>query len=976
MRDPFCPLQATFFIMSYSGGGTLTLPSPTHTHHVDVTSAVRTIRRSLSRSPSKFRFVTSRSGSSSPVSAQSPSPKSSNTPLDDNSNSQSAPSHTPSPLARPFPPSVKLSLRSSTRPKMTSPRASYGRTSPKSPLKRALSETSDSGNSTRRSSKESLGGPGSSKGSTSSPPLRMSLDTDRESSQMESFGPINQVLARFTEENHDPSNLSGISSPLKRNDAIMNLDQASLGSPVAKRRSLHASASLGHEFSVFDQGNVPSTFDIHDDGNHEYELSPISFTAGNPALVNALGAMPRRSSSLRKSTLQQRHGDKQTSWGRKHAAQLEAAKMNSIEFPSDLSTPIASKNRPRLSLDQFLPPPPRDSPFSNQGSLPNPSAHMIPPPPERQAHPLSRTMTQSSSNSSICVEDESPTHVPVHFRDHPRPRIDFSKSLPAGALRPQMLAAIAREEGDSFSTPPNYKAVKPLPAAFMSTGLISKVNRFPEEPQPVHGAKGQMPDTPCKKQNNVFATYPQPVPGSAIAKARHIRHSFGTPSTPFNPNGSSKTKSIFSKRNVFGSSFGQAGLSRRGSFLSTDGDDLGSSPLADEKQDCLMTGDDDFPPTPTKQATTSIGSTDEPASIKPLSLRGLPSSTSVIGMDLLSGDVSNSSKSNLLTLDGNKYDSTSTIPRGDPATPSGFRMSSRASSSFHRSRTSRGSSMFLPMSLHSTPPSHSYTLPAIKLSQAKIGLPAPASPLDRVDFTQGSSPITPQAPCSNDMLPPDPSRLSISNTKDEQAKRLFSDKGSTRPPATPTAGRESFSQFGERRLSVTPINNSFSPDLDDALLSRFDKVELIGNGEFSTVYKVSAPSTNTSSRNTMLQFAPTGSPLAEKSLTPVAGHEQVFAVKKARQAYQGVRDRGRKLREVEVLKALNNHDHIVHFIDHWEARDHLYIQTEYCEEGSLDTFLSQVGRKGRLDDFRIWKIMLETSQVRRTATLRINSLTL
>ena len=51
-------------------------------------------------------------------------------------------------------------------------------------------------------------------------------------------------------------------------------------------------------------------------------------------------------------------------------------------------------------------------------------------------------------------------------------------------------------------------------------------------------------------------------------------------------------------------------------------------------------------------------------------------------------------------------------------------------------------------------------------------------------------------------------------------------------------------------------------------------------------------------------------------------------------------------------------------IDSWEHHGHLYIQTEYCSEGSLDTFLKAVGQAGRLDDFRIWKILLETAQVR------------
>ncbi|GKT60410.1 hypothetical protein ColTof4_00543 [Colletotrichum tofieldiae] len=43
---------------SNSSGGTLTVPSPTHVHHVDVlASSVRSLRRSLSRSPSKFSLA-------------------------------------------------------------------------------------------------------------------------------------------------------------------------------------------------------------------------------------------------------------------------------------------------------------------------------------------------------------------------------------------------------------------------------------------------------------------------------------------------------------------------------------------------------------------------------------------------------------------------------------------------------------------------------------------------------------------------------------------------------------------------------------------------------------------------------------------------------------------------------------------------------------------------------------------------------
>jgi mitosis inhibitor protein kinase SWE1 len=47
----------------------------------------------------------------------------------------------------------------------------------------------------------------------------------------------------------------------------------------------------------------------------------------------------------------------------------------------------------------------------------------------------------------------------------------------------------------------------------------------------------------------------------------------------------------------------------------------------------------------------------------------------------------------------------------------------------------------------------------------------------------------------------------------------------------------------------------------------------------------------------------------------------------------------------------------VQYIDDWEHNFHLYIQTEFCEEGTLDKFLANIGQVGRLDDFRIYKIL-------------------
>ena len=843
---------------SYTNGAGGALALPSHVDHVDVTSAVRSLRRSLSRSPSKtFRLVT-KSPSSSPKSPLSPcptSPRHRSTSQSANifTNTPNNPPHTPSPLAVPFPPSAKLALRSSSRSKGPPSRpSSRTRASPKSPTKRALSQTPDSGNAPPSSSACSSSGQENSRSTT--PTERRSFEKiSRMPFNPENINaPVNPALSRLGLDGaNDNQTTSSTSSPLKRSDAIMNLDQASLGSPVAKRRSLHGSASFGHDFNVFDHGPQASSpqFDIHDDSNNEYELSPASL--GSENLASPVSSMPRRSSSLRKSTLQQRHGEK-TSWGRRHAAQVLAAQQLA-STAVEPGTPNLIKNRPRLSLDQFMPPMARDSPFTSQGGLPSSSIHMLNA-PAHQPHPLSRTMTTSSSGSSIV--DESPTHIPVHFGEKPRPKLDFSKSLPAGSLRPTNIEDQSAEQSGSFSTPQNYKSVKPLPAAFMSTGLISKFNRNPEEQAaPRRGAgKGIVPDTPCKK-HNAFATYPSLVPSSAVARARHIRHSFGTPSTPFNPHGGqTPAANLVKSTGVFGSFFANKGLHRRGSFLSVDGEENGGSP--DTKGDSQSSVDIELPPTPTRQALVSALPYQKQGNGSPSNHRGFAAS----------------------------------VPSG-------------------------------------------------------------------IDFGG----LTPQTPLE-DMPPPDNRSLPITTLRDG----VPANNASMLPPATPTTGRDYFSRIDGRHLSTTPVSAFAPSDRDESLSARFEEFEMIGTGEFSRVYRVKqiVPSVQTHSFDSS-----TPEPRGRSPPAPVT--EQVFAVKKTRMPYQGPKDRLRKLQEVNVLKALGRSDHVIQLVDSWEERNHLYIQTEYCEEGSLDVFLSEVGRRGRLDDFRIWKIMLELGQVCRLHLFRL-----
>ncbi|KAH6697604.1 mitosis inhibitor protein kinase SWE1 [Plectosphaerella plurivora] len=865
---------------SNSGGGTLTVPSPTHVHHVDVfSSGVRTLRRSLSRSPSKFNLGRTNSQTSSdsslasqPQTASEQSPCRRLSPMTRSQNHSTTPVTAPSlfssttPLHAPpttslshFSPSVKLSLRSAKSSKSgASPSRPLSRlrASPKSPLKRTLSSTNNSESSTPLPSGSNSPGQENSHNSHNSTTQRSPLTrggsiprrplekSSRHSLHLDVSGSAHQALVRALEGNGDLLAKVSIepgtagSGALKRSDAIMDLDQPNVSSPVAKRRSLHGISSLGYTDvggSIFGGANLGATpvamshnnsFEIHEDittSNREYELfgsgstpaprEPIPSPTPTPSI-------PRRTGSLRKSTLQQRQHDR-SSWGRRSGANHLA------QMGGEFATPNV-KNRPRLSMDQFLPPQvSRDSPFVST----TPSA-----PPPQQPHPLSKTLITSASGNSL--EERTSTNVAPAVFAKPQAPVNFAKSLPYGIGQPDKV------------TP--FKDVKPWAGAFMSTGLISKVNRNPEDD--LH--KVTMPDTPCKKPTNGFATYPPP-PGSAMKKRNGGRSGFGLPSaTPFNNTSPTHSRSIFSSSNPTKglSLFQRLGPrhSRRGSLLSMDGDDKKFTFESSSSVPAVATTE--APPTPTKQSI----------------------STPVL----------------------------SEFAERDPGSES---PSAQRSMSFFG--TGR-------------PP--------------QISRESTASPVEL------RTPKTPQA----SVVLPDASHLSISNPVDFRQSM----GPGTAPPVTPS-GRESF--FNSSLNLSTPVNGNgrAAPDVDDSLYSRFDKVELVGKGEFSSVYRVVK---SASLRASFLSvFSGTPSKASPRSPEP----DRYFAVKKARKPFLGPKDRENKLREVRALQALTHADHVLRYVDSWEFDHHLFIQTEFCDEGTLDKFLSNVGRKGRLDDFRIWKII-------------------
>ncbi|WWC91977.1 uncharacterized protein L201_006930 [Kwoniella dendrophila CBS 6074] len=121
---------------------------------------------------------------------------------------------------------------------------------------------------------------------------------------------------------------------------------------------------------------------------------------------------------------------------------------------------------------------------------------------------------------------------------------------------------------------------------------------------------------------------------------------------------------------------------------------------------------------------------------------------------------------------------------------------------------------------------------------------------------------------------------------------------------------------------------------EDLFEKKFITLEVLGKGAFSTVVKVQD-----------------------------RHGDGLWAVKKARGVFDGIKDRLRHLEEVDILRHLSKNpcSHVIKFEDAWEQNRQLFIQTELCL-GSLAFFLEEYGRVvERLDEGRVWKIIRELS---------------
>jgi mitosis inhibitor protein kinase SWE1 len=84
--------------------------------------------------------------------------------------------------------------------------------------------------------------------------------------------------------------------------------------------------------------------------------------------------------------------------------------------------------------------------------------------------------------------------------------------------------------------------------------------------------------------------------------------------------------------------------------------------------------------------------------------------------------------------------------------------------------------------------------------------------------------------------------------------------------------------------------------------------------------------------------------------------EKFYAVKRARNQFIGYKDRLQKLQEVEIILKIGlDSPYCVHLQQAWEQRGHLYIQTDFYENGNLDNYLCHV----LFDESMVWQALAD-----------------
>jgi len=81
----------------------------------------------------------------------------------------------------------------------------------------------------------------------------------------------------------------------------------------------------------------------------------------------------------------------------------------------------------------------------------------------------------------------------------------------------------------------------------------------------------------------------------------------------------------------------------------------------------------------------------------------------------------------------------------------------------------------------------------------------------------------------------------------------------------------------------------------------------------------------------------------------------IYAVKKTKMPFRSKREREELLREAYALAAIGSHPHIMRYYSVWTEYNHIYLQTECCDGGSLKSCI----RRGRIFEERELLVLLK-----------------
>lgn len=139
------------------------------------------------------------------------------------------------------------------------------------------------------------------------------------------------------------------------------------------------------------------------------------------------------------------------------------------------------------------------------------------------------------------------------------------------------------------------------------------------------------------------------------------------------------------------------------------------------------------------------------------------------------------------------------------------------------------------------------------------------------------------------------------------------------------AERENFVKT-QRILRMSPGHSRYE--------SEFVELEEVGNGEFGSVFKC---------------------------LHRLDGC--VYAIKKSRKPMRGTQDEKQALNEVYAHAVLGQHPHVVRYYSAWAEDDHMIIQNEFCNEGSLADAIQRNEKEGKkFSEMELRRILLHVAE--------------